>query len=155
MSDVAADEKLGSGEQAWLVWESKEATVFFVRSAHDKRGMKAAQGFMNKDDVGSLFSRGVPTALTAYGALVSGSANPFGLHTIGSSLLIGAAAAYFDYKRSRSAHSNPYGAAYLICLDKEFAGTHRFPAELSRPTFCTFAREFWAFTARGCSMGSL
>ena len=27
--------------------------------------------------------------------------------------------------------------------------------ELSPPTFCTFAREFSAFTARGCSMGSL
>lgn len=39
VSDLAAGEKLASGDEAWLVWESKEATVFFVRSAHDKRSM--------------------------------------------------------------------------------------------------------------------
>jgi hypothetical protein len=71
---------------------------------------------------------GVPTSLTAYGALVSASADPFALHTIASSLLIGAVAAYFDYRRTRSSPSNPYGAAYLICLEKEFAGTHTYPA---------------------------
>ena len=90
--------------------------------------LKAAQGFMNKDDVGCLFSVGVPTALTAYGALVSGSADPFGLYTIGSSMLIGAMAAYWDYKRARSAVSNPYGAAYLISLEERFAGTKVFPS---------------------------
>jgi len=31
----------------------------------------------------------------------------------------------------------------------------RLSPELSPPTFCTFAREFSVFTARGCSMGSL
>jgi hypothetical protein len=107
------------------------ATIFLdykrdLLAAKDR--LKAAQGFMNKDDIGCLFSVGIPTTLSAYGALVSGTADPFGLYTIGSSLLIGAVAAYFDYKRTRSVTDNPYGAAYLICLDKEFAGSGRYPA---------------------------
>lgn len=39
VSELAGDEKLASGEQAWLVWESKEAMVFFVRTTDDKRSM--------------------------------------------------------------------------------------------------------------------
>ncbi len=93
-----------------------------------KDQLKAAQGFLNKNDVGCLFSMGIPTTLTAYGAMVSGAADPYALHTLASSLLIGAMAAYQDYKRTQSSQSNPYGATYLISLEQQFAGTGRYPA---------------------------
>jgi len=39
VADMGASEKLSGGEQAWLLWESKEANVYFVREADDKREM--------------------------------------------------------------------------------------------------------------------
>lgn len=93
-----------------------------------KNEMKAAQGFLNKDDVGSIFSVGVPTSLTAYGAIIGATGNPFSIHTLASSLLIGAIAAYHDYKKTKPLEKNPYGAAYLISLDKRFSGTGTYPA---------------------------
>lgn len=90
--------------------------------------LKAAQGFLGKHERGSLLSMGVPVALTAFGGLISGGADPFGIHTLSSSLLIGAIAAYADFSKVTSATENPYGAAYLVSLDKQFAGTGTFPA---------------------------
>ena len=55
-----------------------------------KDDLKASQGFMNKDDIGSMLTMGIPTSLTAYGAIAGATQNPFNLYTIGSSLLIGA-----------------------------------------------------------------
>jgi hypothetical protein len=93
-----------------------------------KNALKASQGFMNKDDTGALLIMGLPTALTAYGALVSASADPFGLHTISTSLLVGAIAAYQSYKYVKCATKNPYGAAYLISLEEAFAKSGQYPA---------------------------
>lgn len=39
VAELPGDEKLASGEQAWLVWESKEAVMYFRRSADDKRSL--------------------------------------------------------------------------------------------------------------------
>jgi hypothetical protein len=39
VSELGHDEKLANGEQAWLVWESKEAMVYFVREANGTRTM--------------------------------------------------------------------------------------------------------------------
>ena len=44
----------------------------------------------------------------------------------------------------------------LLLRNEYLAAENRIlKAELSPPTFCTFAREFSALTARGCFMGSL
>ena len=93
-----------------------------------KNEIKAAQGFLNKDDVGSVFTMGLPTSLTAYGALFGATGDPFGIYTLSSSLLIGAIAAYQDYKKTKSLEENNCGAAYLISLDKQFSGTGTYPA---------------------------
>lgn len=90
--------------------------------------LKASQGFLGKEEKGSLFTMGVPVALTAFGGLISGGADPFGIHTLSSSLLIGAIAAYADFKKAKAAADNPYGAAYLVSLEKQFSGTGTFPA---------------------------
>jgi hypothetical protein len=39
VSEISGDEKLTDSEQAWLLWETKDATVFFVRTAADARSM--------------------------------------------------------------------------------------------------------------------
>jgi hypothetical protein len=39
VAEVPGDQGLASGEQAWLVWESKEAMVLFTRRADDKRSL--------------------------------------------------------------------------------------------------------------------
>lgn len=93
-----------------------------------KNEIKAAQGFLNKNDVGSVFTMGIPASLTAYGALFGATGDPFGIYTLSSSLLIGAIAAYQDYKRTKSLEENSNGAAYLISLDKRFSGTGTYPA---------------------------
>ena len=95
-------------------------------AARDK--LKASQGFLGEHDRGSLFTMGVPVALTAFGGLISGGADPFGIHTLSASLLIGAIAAYADFRKVASAAENPYGAAYLVSLEKQFAGTGTYPA---------------------------
>lgn len=93
-----------------------------------KNDIKAAQGFLNKDDVGSLFTMGLPVSLTAYSVLSGATGNPFSIYTLSSSLLIGAIAAYQDYKRTKSLNDNNCGAAYLISLDRTFSGTGTYPA---------------------------
>jgi hypothetical protein len=39
VSEISGDEKLAASDQAWLLWETKDATVFFVRTAGDARSM--------------------------------------------------------------------------------------------------------------------
>lgn len=39
VAEVPGDERLASGEQAWLVWDSKEAMIFFTRRVDDKRSL--------------------------------------------------------------------------------------------------------------------
>lgn len=39
VAELPGDEKLVSGEQAWLVWESKEAMMYFRRTADDRRAL--------------------------------------------------------------------------------------------------------------------
>ena len=39
VSELPAAEKLEAGEQAWLVWETKEAMTFFTRSVDGKRSL--------------------------------------------------------------------------------------------------------------------
>lgn len=39
VEEIPGDQKLANGEQAWLVWESKEATTYFKRTADDKRSL--------------------------------------------------------------------------------------------------------------------
>jgi hypothetical protein len=95
-------------------------------AAKDK--LKASQGFLGELDRGSLFTMGIPVALTAYGGILGAGADPFGLYSLGFSLLIGAIAAYADFKKAHSASNNPYGAGYLLSLDKQFAGTDTYPA---------------------------
>ena len=93
-----------------------------------KSRLKASQGFLGEHDRGSLFTMGIPVALTAYGGILAAGADPFRLHTLAPSLLIAAVAAYADFKKAVSTAKNPYGAAYLVCLDKEFSGTGTYPA---------------------------
>ena len=93
-----------------------------------KENLKASQGFLNKNDVGSFVSMGVPTSAGVYGALLGAGGDPFGLYSISTSVLIGAVAAYTDYRKAHSAQNNPCGAAYLISLEKKFCGTGNYPA---------------------------
>jgi hypothetical protein len=95
-------------------------------AARDK--LKASQGFLGKHDRGSLFTMGIPVSLTAFGGIISGGADPFAIHTLSSSLMIGAIAAYADFKKVVPAADNPYGVAYLVSLEKQFAGAGRYPA---------------------------
>lgn len=90
--------------------------------------LKASQGFLGEHDRGSLFTMGIPVALTAFGGLISGGVDPFEIHTLASSLLIGAIAAYADFRKVLSTAKNPYGVAYLVSLEKQFVGTDRYPA---------------------------
>ena len=39
VSELPGSEKLASGEQAWLVWETKEAMMYFTRGTDDKRSL--------------------------------------------------------------------------------------------------------------------
>lgn len=39
VAELPGDEKLASGERAWLVWESKEAMMYLRRSADDQRAL--------------------------------------------------------------------------------------------------------------------
>lgn len=93
-----------------------------------KDRLKRAQGFLGEHDRGSLLTMGAPVAMTAFGAIVGAGADPFGLYTLSSSLLIGAMAAYQDFRKSAAAASNPHGASYLISLEREFHGTGNYPA---------------------------
>lgn len=93
-----------------------------------KRELKASQGFLNRDDIGSFFSMGVPTSAGVYGALLGAGGDPFALYTLSTSMIIGAIAAYTNYKTAKSVQENPSGAAYLISLEKQFAGTGKYPA---------------------------
>lgn len=93
-----------------------------------KKNLKAAQGFLNNNDVGSLFSMGLPVSLSAYGAIAASGQDPFGLLTLASSVFIGAIASYFDYKKATSLKDNPSGASYLISLEKDFSECKQIPA---------------------------
>jgi hypothetical protein len=93
-----------------------------------KERLKSSQGFLGEYDLASLFTMAIPVGLTAYGFMLGVGGDPFSLHKFAPSLLIGAIAGYNDYKKSVSTAKNPYGAAYLVSLDKDFAGTGRYPA---------------------------
>lgn len=93
-----------------------------------KDRLKRSQGFLGEHDRGSLLTMGAPVALTAFGTIVTAGVDPFGLHALSSSLLIGAMAAYKDFTKSKAAAANPYGASYLVSLEQEFSGTGSFPA---------------------------
>ena len=93
-----------------------------------KGDLRDLQGFINKGAVGSLFTMGVPTSLTTFGAMAVSAADPFSLTALSSSLLVGAIASYSDYSRVKSAANNPVGASYLISLDKRFSGKNTYPA---------------------------
>lgn len=101
---------------------------FKVDLTKAKDELKASQGFLNKNDVGSFISMGVPTSTGVYGALLGAGGDPFGLYSICASVLIGAIAAYTDYRKTVSTQKNPSGAAYLISLEKQFSGTGTYPA---------------------------
>ncbi len=92
-----------------------------------KGNLKKSQGFLKKGGVGSLFTMGLPTSMTALGA-ASLAGDPFSITAISSSLLIGAVASYSDYAKTKSVKENPCGASYMISLDKAFSGRDRFPA---------------------------
>lgn len=93
-----------------------------------KDNLKRAQGFLGEHDRGSLLTMGAPVSLTTFGSIVAAGVDPFSLITLSSSLLIGALAAYIDFNKSKAASANPYGASYLVSLEREFAGTGNFPA---------------------------
>jgi hypothetical protein len=93
-----------------------------------KKRLKASQGFLGEHDCGSLFTMGIPVALTAYGSIVGAGADPFSLHTLSPSVFIGAIAAYADYRKAVSSEKNPYGTGYLLSLERRFSGTGKFPA---------------------------
>jgi hypothetical protein len=93
-----------------------------------KSKLKASQGFLGEHERGSLLTMGIPVALTAYGSILAAGADPFSLHTLAPSVLIGAVAAYADFKKARSSDKNPYGIGYLLSLERRFSGTGTFPA---------------------------
>jgi len=93
-----------------------------------KNDLKASQGFLNKNDVGSLVSVGLPTASGIYGALLAAGSSPFEPISIGTSVVIGAIAAYTNYKTAASVRKNPFGAAYLISLEERLSGTGYIPS---------------------------
>ena len=126
-------EKLLSFSRCMLECESEEYAKTLVLDhkaelLRAKSQLKASQGFLGELDKGSIFTMGIPTALTAFGGLVSATLNPFALHTLSFSLLIAGIAAYADFQRAKAAGPNPYGANYLISLDKRFRKHNSVPA---------------------------
>jgi hypothetical protein len=106
-----------------------------------KDKLKKTQGLFVSSSVSSLFTMGVPTALTAYSTLLTerslvGSVDPFSLHVIGPSLAIAAVAAYADLRKAQSVGTNPSGAGYLISIEKQFT------FQRYTPRFCEYMEEF-------------
>lgn len=126
-------DKLIAFSESMLNCESEEyaKTVIFDHKADllkAKAQLKASQGFLGEMDRGAILTMGIPTALTAFGGLVSGGASPFALHTLSASLLISAVAAYADFNKIKASGPNPYGANYLVSLDESFRKNNAVPA---------------------------
>ena len=102
-------------------------TDYKNRLVSAKNELRKRQGFLNKDEIGSLLVMGTPTSLTSFGAIAA-VADPFSLAAISSSMLIGAVASYVDYNKTKSTTKNPAGASYLISLDKRFSNATVSPA---------------------------
>jgi hypothetical protein len=91
-----------------------------------KEELRKSQGFLGKDDIGSLLTVGVPTALGAYSVLPNAD-DPFQVKRIAVSVLIGAITAYADYRKV-AREKRPVAPAYLLALDTRFDNWARFPA---------------------------
>jgi hypothetical protein len=91
-----------------------------------KEELRKSQGFLSKDDIGSLLTVGVPTALGAY-CVLPNAADPFQVTRIAGSVLIGAISAYANYRKV-AREKRPIAPAYLLALDTRFDNWARFPA---------------------------
>jgi hypothetical protein len=92
-----------------------------------KDRLRAAQGFLNKNDKGCFFSIGVPTSLGVYTGYLGAGRDPFDAFAIASSVAIGAIAAYYNYKQAAPPVQNPYGASYLISLEQQLSTGYQIP----------------------------
>ncbi len=94
-----------------------EVSDFLNQVEHDKKELRKSMDFWGSNVASSLFAVGVPTTLTALGALGL-SGDPFHAHKIASSMLIGAVASYTDYKKTVKGDRDTSYASYLIQIDK-------------------------------------
>jgi len=100
------------------------------RIEKSKERLTMSRGINTSNALSSLFTMGVPTSLTAFGTLLAAAgatANPYDLRTIGSSLLIGAVAAYQDFRKAKPASKTPSGVGYLLSLEEQFSSGKCFP----------------------------
>lgn len=90
---------------------------FLKQVEEDKSELRKSMDFWKSDIPSSLFVVGVPTTLTAMGALGL-SGEPFAAHKIASSVLIGAVASYSDFSKTKKQNRDSSYASYLIQVDK-------------------------------------
>lgn len=99
-------------EQAYI-----EVNDFLAQVDYDKKELRKSMGFWKSGIPSSLFAVGVPTTLTALGALgLSGDA--FTAKKIASSILIGAVASYTDYNKTVKHNRDSSYVSYLLQVDK-------------------------------------
>ncbi len=102
--------------------ESKEHAMlevndFLQQVEQDKAELRNSMDFWKSGRGSSLFAVGVPTTLTAIGALGL-SGEPFSAHKIASSILIGAVASYSNFSKIKRQDRDSSYASYLIQVDK-------------------------------------
>lgn len=91
-----------------------------------KRELKESIDFLKSAGLNALFTMGIPVSLTAFRAIAV-LGDPFSLHSISSSVIIGAVAAYSDYSKvKKQQRANSY-ASYLIDMDKRLIEQKKYP----------------------------
>lgn len=104
-------------------WEHIKAT--YLKSLDKKKQqLRQSMDFCNPIELCSLFAVGMPASLTT---LHRFGTDPYDLVDIGSSLLVGAVAAYASDKLVRIANRPPAMVSYLVDLDEKFAKEKRIP----------------------------
>lgn len=89
---------------------------------------RATHDFLPDGQLYSLFVVGLPTSLTALGALGMGTNEPYDIMRIGASMFIGAVAAYHSADVITTHNRHPSIESYLIDLDDRMARERRFPS---------------------------
>jgi hypothetical protein len=87
----------------------------------------------------AALSVGLPTTLTAFGALAVGG-DPWTWNNLGQSAFIGTVSTLADYRRARRKNWAPQDASYWMSLKKEFAGEDG--RQMKFPTFHRSFEEF-------------
>lgn len=104
--------KIDSKDQAYI-----EVSDFLQQIEKDKNELRKSMDFWKSNIPSSLFAVGIPTTLTALGAMGL-DGDPFVGKKIAASIAIGAVASYSDYKKTNTESRDASYASYLVQVDK-------------------------------------